>query len=127
LIAVFVVAAGVSLGTTIFTVTNALFFRLPAVPSAEDLVYLYPVERSGALSYRDYLWLSDTTAAFSGLLAVADDRAQLKADQNVAQVHGESVSLNYFAVLGVAPMIGFKSPWTPRLIFTSCSLLERLV
>ena len=108
---VLVLALGMGVNTAIFSVVNAVLFRPLPVRAADELRYLYTVQRAGSgpyggTSYREFLELRARTTAFSDVLLAGRDREKVRANGIVETAVGEHVSVNYFDVLGVQPFIG---------------------
>jgi predicted permease len=104
--AVFTLALGIGVNSTIFTVANAVLFRpLPGVAGADDLVWLKSAWRSrsrlAALSYPDLVDLRDGTRdVFSGLAAYVAGPMHVAGGNAPERIAGQIVSGDYFAVLG---------------------------
>ncbi len=103
LTALFVLALGIGINTAIFSVIYAVLFQPPAVRAAHELRYIYSTGRFATLLYTDYRYLRDSNDVFADLVAVASATASVR---NAPGIAGESVSANYFDVLGVQPVIG---------------------
>jgi macrolide transport system ATP-binding/permease protein len=109
LMAVLTLALGVSANTVVFSIINAVLFRPRPVAEPARLVELYSSDaRSpyGTSSYQDYLSFRDQGEVFSGLAAYRPGRFRLGGEDGVEPVIGESVSGNYFDVLGVKAFSG---------------------
>ncbi|HUE89935.1 MAG TPA: ABC transporter permease [Vicinamibacterales bacterium] len=114
-VAVFSVAIGIGLNTTLFSVVNAVLFR--GVPIAEPgrLVEIYssasPDLPHLTTSYPDFLDLAQGADALQGVAAHAFVRGILSAGRP-SLVMGEAVTANYFDVLGVR--IASGRPFLPQ-------------
>jgi macrolide transport system ATP-binding/permease protein len=103
-VAVVSLAVGIGANTVIFSVVNSLLLRPRAVSKPEQLVELYtgdlqhPYETT---SYPSYLDLRDRNDVFSGLAAYGISQFKLGGMNQVEQIWGETVSGNYFDVLGL--------------------------
>ena len=102
-------ALGIGLTTALFCVVNAVLFRGSPVRQADRLVEIY----SGFTdypqltnSYPDYVSIRERADAFDGVAAHSWVRAILTGSDRPRLVAGESVSANYFDVLGIAPVLG---------------------
>ena len=138
---VFTLAAVVSLAipigfnTTVFTVVDAVLFRpLPVVRPAQ-LVDVYtglPERPYTTTSYPDYLDLRAENDAFADMAAHAPMLAVAWADENTSFVLGETVTGNYFDLLGIRPALGRllapadDDPAAPRVAVISSRLWDRL-
>jgi predicted permease len=114
-VAVLTLALGIGANTAIFTVVNALLLRSLPVSNSEELVQV--ITRSGSseansFSYPFYKMLRDDGHSLSGLFAAGGvgERDQLvvpgAANAGIEFVHGQPVSDNFFAVLGVPALLG---------------------
>ena len=102
-------ALGIGLTTALFCVVNAVLFRGSPVRQADRLVEIY----SGFTdypqltnSYPDYVSVRERADAFAGVAAHSWVRTILTGSDRPRLVTGESVSANYFDVLGIAPVLG---------------------
>jgi macrolide transport system ATP-binding/permease protein len=108
-IAVVTLALGIGANTAVFTIVNAMVFRPRPVAQPERLVELYvgdarsPYETS---SYPDFLIFRDQPEILSGLAAYNIEQFKLGGAEDVEQVWGETVSGNYFELLGVKATSG---------------------
>jgi predicted permease len=108
-IAVLTLALGIGANTVVFSIINAVLFRPRPVAEPERLVELYsgdawnPYENS---AYQDFLSFRDQGEVFSGLAAYSLRLFKLGGADGVEPVIGETVSGNYFDVLGVKTLSG---------------------
>jgi predicted permease len=135
LVAIFTLAIGIGANTAVFSVVNAFLLRpLPyrdpsrllliqaeGVPGEKESVYSYPVfneVRAGSQS-------------FDGVAAFAYKWLTLDGGDAPEKVLGSNVTGNYFAVLGVSPMLGRAfspgedEPGKPSLAILSYGLWQR--
>ncbi len=105
LVAMVSLAVGIGANSAIFSIVNSLLLRPRPVAMPEQLVELYsgdqerPYESS---SYPSYLDFRERNEVFSGLAAYSIWQFKLGGGTNqVEHVWGETVSGNYFDVLGV--------------------------
>jgi putative ABC transport system permease protein len=109
-VAVASLALGVGLNTTLFSVVNAVLLRATPVADPDHLVEIYSSQHADypylTSSYPDYLALRDGADAFSGLAAHGYVRGILSTGGRPAVTTGETVTANYFDVLGLQPMLG---------------------
>jgi putative ABC transport system permease protein len=111
-VAVLSLALGIGANTAVFSLINALMLRLLPVQEPQKLVTLlqhYPGEpRGGFWSGASYEYYRDHNHIFSGLIAAsAPTRVSVLGEELEPEtVTGESVSANFFSVLGVKPAIG---------------------
>jgi putative ABC transport system permease protein len=82
-VAVTVLAVGMSLNAAIFAMVNAVLLRPLPVRAPGQIRYVYALSRDGQLtgvSYRDYLILLTRNQAFTDIAACAPDDATLLVD-----------------------------------------------
>ena len=101
-------ALGIGATTAIFSLVNAVLLRQLPVHQPGELV---EVSGNGgrALSYPMYEAIRDRNEVFSGILLTSAGRfdASLHVGTlNAGDVHFSPVSGNYFAVLGISPVLG---------------------
>jgi predicted permease len=110
LVAVLTLALGIGVNATMFSLVSAVLFRPLAVERPAELVNVYgrSVEssRHDALSFPNYLDYRARTETLSGLVAHTNFFANLSIDGSSELVVGETVSDNFFDVLGVRPALG---------------------
>jgi len=111
-VAVLILGLGIGANSTMFTLVNSLFLQAPpAISDPEDLVALTlvhggePIEYFG---YPDYEFYRDNNDVFTGLMAYDDFATTLAVGlgDEVVQADAWTVSHNFFALLGVAPVLG---------------------
>ena len=103
-VAVISLAAGIGANSAIFSVAYSILFRPRPVAAPEQLVELYSGHRGQPFqssSYASYLDFRERNEVFSALAAYGLDQFRLGFSNDVEQVWGESVSGNYFDVLGI--------------------------
>jgi len=121
LTAIFSIALGIGVNSTIFSFANGLLLRPLPVPNPSQVFSLRSrmprVFSSGGfvgagsfgdLSYRDYVDFRDKNQSFNGLVAFAPEQVGFAPNAN-AQPRLESgllVSGNFFSVLGIEPHFG---------------------
>jgi predicted permease len=103
-------ALGVGLNTTLFSVVNAVLLRDTPVREPERLVEIYSSLSEDipymTTSYPDYLSIRDGADAFSGVAAHAFVRGILSSGGKPVLTTGETITPNYFDVLGIQPALG---------------------
>jgi len=102
-------ALGIGLTTALFSVINAVLWRGSTVRQPERLVEIYsgvPDFPQLTSSYPDYLSIRDRAEAFQAVAAHSFVRAILSGGERSRLVTGESVSANYFEVLGIPLALG---------------------
>lgn len=108
---VLVLAVGIGLNTAVFTIINGVLFRALPVPNPDAIRFFYLSDPQtprefGSVLYRDLPRLSESYRDFVDLTARAGDSAQITVRDDAQPARGESVSSNYFDVLGIKPVIG---------------------
>jgi predicted permease len=109
LVAVISLAIGIGANSAIFSLINSIFLRPRAISHPEQVVELYVGEGEEpyqSTSYPSYLELRDRNDVLSGLAAYSTQQFRLGNAGEVETIWGESVSGNYFDVLGVAAQKG---------------------
>ncbi len=110
LIAIFSLALGIGANTAMFSLVNAVMLRELPVRDPERLVNVYlstPDFEHGVFSYPDYRDLRDGTAeVFSDLGATRLSPAQVERDGQIESLIGETVTGNFFPMLGVQAAVG---------------------
>ena len=102
-VAVFSLALGIGVNSTIFSFVNAALFRPVPFPEADRLLRVWD---GMAVSYPDYVAYRNETKVFSGLTAYAQRPMSLVVNGESERVSGEFVAGNYFDVLKVNPILG---------------------
>jgi predicted permease len=110
LVAVLTLALGIGVTATMFSLVSAVLFRPLPVERPAELVNIYGRTTESAahdaVSYPNYLDYRTRTGTLSGLVAHTNFFANLSIDGSAELVIGETVSDNFFDVLGVRPAIG---------------------
>ena len=100
---------GIGMTTALFCVVNAVLLRDAPVRQPHRLVEIYsgiPAYPQLTNSYPDYVSVRDRADVFQGVAAHSWVRAVLTGGERARLVTGESVSANYFDVLGIPPVLG---------------------
>lgn len=109
IIAVISLAIGIGANSAIFSLANSILLRPRPVSHPEQLCEIFvghaehPYEST---SYPSYVELRDRNGVFTGLAAYGIDQFKLNSSDEVEQIWAETVSGNYFDVLGVTPHKG---------------------
>jgi len=109
-VAVLTLALGIGATTTVFTwIDGVLLHPLPGVEKPDELLSFETVAANGEFlttSYPDYRDYRDHLTSLAGLAATQPEPLSVGEEDHGEQVWGELVSGNYFAVLGVKPVLG---------------------
>ena len=110
LIAVLTLAAGIAANSTVFSwIDGVLLHPVPGVTDPARLVAFETVAPNGdslLTSYPDYRDYRDRLKLMSGLAGAMILPFSIGQDVHAEHVWGELVTGNYFAVLGVRPILG---------------------
>ncbi len=110
LIAVITLALGIGANGVIFSLVNALLLRPLPVDKPEELAAVYTSDFSsgdfGGSSYPDFVDFRSRNQSFSGLVAYQPQPLSLNVDGTNERAFGETVSGNYFTVLGLKLPLG---------------------
>jgi predicted permease len=109
-LAIFTLALGIAVNTSIFSVINGFLLRPMPVPHPEQLAVL-SLQQGGdhslqKFSYPDFVDLRDQSVSFSDIIAYRLTLAGLNADNRGDHCIITRVSGNYFSILGVQPALG---------------------
>jgi predicted permease len=109
-VTVLTLGLGIGVNTTVFSVANALLLRPLPVREPDRLVSVFASHVGGSrhdiVSFPDYLDLRERSVAFSGLAAHCSFGVSLRRGSGARVVMGQTVSWNFFDVLGVQPALG---------------------
>jgi predicted permease len=108
-VAILSLAVGIAANSAVFTIVNSMLLRPRPIANPDEIVELYTGERGRpyeTTSYPSYLTLRDRNGVFTGLAAYSIRQFTFGDANDVEQIWGESVSGNYFEVLGIAPQHG---------------------
>ncbi|HEX5433438.1 MAG TPA: ABC transporter permease, partial [Candidatus Angelobacter sp.] len=113
LIAVVTLALGIGANTAIFSIVNAVLLKPLPYPEADRLLYVNSglsvqadVTRPFAISYPDFLDWRATAKSFAGMASYHGDSFTLAGLEQPLHVYGETVSGDFFNVVGVQPVLG---------------------
>jgi predicted permease len=109
-VAVLTLAIGIGASTTVFSWIDCVLLRpLPGVGRPDELVALENFAPDGTFlttSYLDYRDYRDHLTCLAGIAATEIEPLSIGSEPHAQQVWGEMVTGNYFAVLGVKPILG---------------------
>jgi predicted permease len=112
LTAILTLALGVGATTAIFSLVNAVLLRPLPFPYPDQLVWITQEDHSTnavlpeSLSYPDYFDWRAQNRTLQGLASYAGTTLTLTGMGPAEQLNGQTVSSNFFQVLGVAPVLG---------------------
>jgi predicted permease len=106
-VAVVTLAMAIGANAVVFGVLNALILRPLNLPEPQSLYAIeHASDKTGNLSYPDYVDLRDRNRSFDALAAYSITAAGLDAGSNPARAWLYEVSGNYFDALGIQPYLG---------------------
>lgn len=135
LIAVASLAIGIGFNTALFTLVDALLFRPLPVERPDQLVDVFTTGGDGdqyaTSSYPDFLDFKAQNDVFTDMLAYSPSLDALKAGERSRLAMGETVTANYFQLLGLKPAAGRlllpedDRPGAPRVAVISYRMWRR--
>ena len=110
-VALATLALGIGANTAMFSVVYATLFRAPPVQEPDELVSVFTTSRRGAprssTSYPDFLDYRDRSTRLADLAGTSRLPASLGNEEEGAESVGiQTVTGNYFSLLGVPPVLG---------------------
>ena len=109
-VAVLTLAIAIGASTTVFSWIDGVLLRpLPGVERPNELVAFENFAPDGTFlttSYLDYRDYRDHLNSLAGIAATQVEPLNIGSEPHAQQVWGEMVTGNYFAVLGVKPVLG---------------------
>jgi putative ABC transport system permease protein len=103
---ILVLGLAVGVNTAVFSLINAFLLRPLPVRAPDELAFIYHSDERGYVPYEWYRGLRQIPDVFTDLAARSTDVGRLRMGPDVIPLQGESVTPNYFDLLGVAPKIG---------------------
>ncbi|MFB3906107.1 MAG: ABC transporter permease [Acidobacteriota bacterium] len=107
---VFTLALAMGPNALIFTLLDAIIIKEGPYKDAGELLILNQEEEktraTQPVSYPNFEDWRKMSQSFSGMAAYRSDQVLFRAGDTVRRVHAESVSFDFFRVLGVAPLLG---------------------
>lgn len=111
-IALFTLALGIGANTAIFSIVNAVMLKPLPFPDSDKLVFMTSafekqgVTRNFATSYADFLDWRATAKSFTAMASYHGDSFTLAGLDQPLHVSGETVSGDFFSILGTQPLLG---------------------
>ena len=112
IIAVLTLALGIGANTAIFSIVNAVLLKPLSFPEPEKLMFMTSafekqgVTRNFATSYADFLDWRSTAKSFTAMASYHQDSFTLAGLDQPLHVSGETVSGDFFSILGTNPLLG---------------------
>jgi putative ABC transport system permease protein len=109
LTATLTLALGIGAASAIYAVLEPVFLSALPFPDAERIVMLSETEKNGSRSRLGYSTISDlrtSARSFSSIAAMSDWQPTYSADTDAERLQGQSVTHEFFTVLGVRPLLG---------------------
>src|SRR5947209_8524595 len=112
-VAIITLALGIGANTAIFSIINSVLLRPLPFPQPDRLMFVTemvarpsgPLAMS-AISYPDYFDWRSQNHVFQGIAAYHDDQFTLTGSGQPLHISGQTVSADFFSVLGIEPMLG---------------------
>jgi predicted permease len=117
LTAIVTLALGIGATSAIFSLVNTVLLRPLPFPEPDRLVWLSQQDHSlpgvvpESLSYPDYFDWRAQNHTLSGIASYTDAGVTLQSNGESQRLDGQTVSANFFQVLGAAPMLGWDFRW----------------
>ena len=110
-LAILTLAIGTSANTAIFSLANAAFFRPLPYPNAERLAFLWQNNQragqsEGLVSYPNFADWRSQSRTFSDMAFFMSGKSILSGNGDAERTPGALVSVNFFSVFGVNPILG---------------------
>lgn len=127
LVAVLTLALGIGANTAIFSIASPLLFRKLPVANPDQLVhigYAGSLESTDISEIEAFRLYAENAKAFSDVIAFASiGTPEIRYGENTEEASGEAISPNYFAALGVVPVVGRlfardDQPQSPEIVLS---------
>jgi putative ABC transport system permease protein len=107
-LAIFLLAIGIGINTTVFSVMDCLMLRSMPILEPERVVELFAKrqDQHQSFSYPEYEEIRSGSSSYTGILASSRRGAVMRRDGETETIRADVVSENYFDVLGIRPIIG---------------------
>jgi putative ABC transport system permease protein len=132
-VAVLTLALGIGANTAIFSVVSPILFERLPYPHANRIMVIWDVFQGSRsdVTFHTYRELAARNRLFEALSILERWRPTMTGPNEPGRLEGQSVSANYFRVLGVSPMLGrgFQASdevhHGPKVVLLSAGLWER--
>ncbi|HUF27843.1 MAG TPA: ADOP family duplicated permease [Gemmatimonadaceae bacterium] len=107
--AIAILAVGIGLNASVFSLVDTAIFRPPPFTNAEEIVHIYQDSDDGdpsSTSYPEYREMAEVTDVFAGVAATSSGSATWEGADSPRQVSIEFATASYFPVLGLRPVRG---------------------
>lgn len=111
-IALLTLALGIGANTAIFSIVDAVLLKPLPFPESDRLMFMTSasekqgVTRNFATSYADFLDWRSTAKSFTAMASYRQDSFTLAGLDQPLHVSGETVSGDFFSILGTNPLLG---------------------
>ncbi|HEV2195597.1 MAG TPA: ABC transporter permease [Candidatus Acidoferrum sp.] len=105
LAAILLLAIGISINSTFFSLVDGFLLRTLPVKDASQLVSILSQQHEVS-SYPDFEEICRQSTSFEGIVAIGRHMAALRVNGETQLIKSDDVSVNYFSVLGVTPVLG---------------------
>ena len=108
-ITVLTLALGIGATTAIFSVVYGVLLRPLPYPQADRIVHLWELDASGNhmnVAEPDFFDLRAASKCLSGLAETSSEETTITGGSKPTRVTGAAVSRDFFAVLGISPLLG---------------------
>jgi predicted permease len=109
LIAILTLALGIGANTAIFSVVNGVLLNPLPFHEPNQLVSMFqeiPNFKNGSISYPNFLDWRRMNTTFAGMAAYRSTGFNLSGNGEPERLHGEMISVGFFEILGVNPIMG---------------------
>src|SRR5947209_3809103 len=113
IVAVITLALGIGANTAIFSIVNSVLLRPLPFPQPDRLMFLTEMAQRpngplamSAVSYPDFFDWRSQNHVFQSIASYHDDQFTLTGSGQPLHIPGQTVSADFFSVLGVGPMLG---------------------
>jgi len=108
-VAIFALALGIGASTAIFSAVNPILFKSLPYPNASRIMMIREMNGNGRAqlpAFGTYYGLAERNHSFDALAVMKPWLPTMTGAAQPERLEGQSVSANYFHVLGVPPILG---------------------